>query len=65
VITDEVPTMDVNTLRTAVMVLSFACFAGIWAWAWARGNRARFAEAALLPFEDEATPAATREGGRS
>jgi cytochrome c oxidase cbb3-type subunit 4 len=42
--------MDVNDLRIAVTVVSFACFAGIVAWAWSRGNRSRFDEAALLPF---------------
>ena len=56
--------MDVNTLRIAVTVLSFACFAGIWAWAWARGNRARFDEAAQLPFAD-AEALSERDGGRA
>jgi cytochrome c oxidase cbb3-type subunit IV len=42
--------MDVNDLRIAVTVMSFACFAGIVAWAWSRKNRSRFDEAAMLPF---------------
>jgi cytochrome c oxidase cbb3-type subunit 4 len=46
--------MDVNTLRTAVTLLSLAAFIGIWRWAWARGNQVNFAEAAQLPLlEDE------------
>ena len=47
-------TLDVNDLRVAVTVLSFFAFAGIWAWAWSRKNAAGFAEAAQLPFVDEA-----------
>ena len=45
--------MDVNDLRIAVTVLSFACFAGIVAWAWSRKNRSQFDEAAMLPFAAE------------
>jgi len=45
--------MDVNELRVAVTVLSFAAFIGIFVWAWARRNAAGFAEAAQLPFQDE------------
>ena len=45
--------MDVNDFRSIVTVLSFVAFAGIVAWAWSRGNRARFDEAAQLPFAGE------------
>jgi cytochrome c oxidase cbb3-type subunit 4 len=45
--------MDVNDLRIAVTILSFACFAGIVAWAWSRKNKGQFDEAAMLPFVDE------------
>jgi cytochrome c oxidase cbb3-type subunit 4 len=48
--------MDINDLRSIVTVLSALVFAGIVAWAWQRGNRARFDEAAMLPFAEEATP---------
>jgi cytochrome c oxidase cbb3-type subunit 4 len=49
--------MDVNDLRIAVTLLSFACFAGVVAWALARRNRPAFDEAALIPFTvDEAAP---------
>jgi len=44
---------DVNHLRTAITVLSLLLFVGIWVWAWRRGNRARFDEAARLPFDGE------------
>jgi cytochrome c oxidase cbb3-type subunit IV len=42
--------MDINDLRVLVTLLSFGVFAGIVRWAWTRANRARFDEAALLPF---------------
>jgi cytochrome c oxidase cbb3-type subunit 4 len=45
--------MDVNDLRVIVTVLSLVTFIGIWAWAWSKKNRARFEEAARLPFQDE------------
>ena len=45
--------MDVNNLRVIVTVLSLVTFVGIWAWAWSKKNRARFEEAARLPFQDE------------
>ncbi len=46
--------MDVNDLRIAVTIMSFACFGGIVAWALSRKNKARFEDAAQLPFSDEA-----------
>lgn len=51
--------MDVNDLRSGVTVLSMLVFLGIAAWAWSRGNRARFDEAAQLPFAQDDG----REGG--
>ena len=45
--------MDINTLRIAVTVASFAIFVGILVWAWKRRNTADFREAANLPFEEE------------
>jgi len=45
--------MDVNTLRIAATLLSLACFLGIAAWAYASRNRARFDEAAALPFQQD------------
>jgi cytochrome c oxidase cbb3-type subunit 4 len=45
--------MDINDLRSIVTVVSLAAFVGIVAWAWSRNNRARFDEAAQLPFAEE------------
>ena len=45
--------MDINLLREAVTVLSFAGFLGIVAFAVHPGNRARFDEAARLPLDDD------------
>lgn len=45
--------MDITTMRVAVTVASFVCFLGIWVWAYSRRNRARFDEAAQLPFEQD------------
>ena len=54
--------MDVNDLRSIVTVMSAVAFAGIVAWALSRRNRARFDEAAQLPFaEDDAAAPQTRE----
>lgn len=55
--------MDVNILRIAVTVLSFAAFIGILVFAWSRRNAASFSEAAQLPFQDESVhlPVAGKE----
>ena len=45
--------MDINTLRIAATLVSFATFLGIAAWAYARRNRAGFDEAARIPFEQD------------
>ncbi|NMM77511.1 cbb3-type cytochrome C oxidase subunit 3 [Acidovorax sp. SRB_14] len=45
--------MDITTMRVVVTLASFACFAGIWVWAYSRRNRDRFDEAAQLPFEQD------------
>ncbi len=45
--------MDINDLRSIVTVVSLLTFLGIVAWAWSRGNRASFDEAARLPFADD------------
>ncbi|MDH3209604.1 MAG: cbb3-type cytochrome c oxidase subunit 3 [Burkholderiaceae bacterium] len=52
--------MDINDLRSAITLLSFAAFIGIVAWAWARSNRERFDEAAQLPLVDETGQEDTR-----
>ena len=45
--------MDIEDLRAAMTVLSFAAFLAIVAWAYGRGRSGRFGEAARLPFDDE------------
>jgi cytochrome c oxidase cbb3-type subunit 4 len=45
--------MDITTMRIVATLASMACFIGIWAWAYLGRNRAKFDEAARLPFEQE------------
>ncbi|MBC7622288.1 MAG: cbb3-type cytochrome c oxidase subunit 3 [Aeromicrobium sp.] len=47
--------MDLTTLRSAVTLLSFLVFVGIVYWALSAKNKARFDEAANLPFLDDDT----------
>jgi cytochrome c oxidase cbb3-type subunit 4 len=54
--------MDINIIREAVTVLSFALFVSIVGWAWSRGNRQRFVEAAQLPFDEDRPDALPRQG---
>ncbi len=46
--------IDLNLLRSAVTLVSMALFAAIVAWACSGRNAARFAQAAALPFGDDA-----------
>jgi cbb3-type cytochrome oxidase subunit 3 len=46
----------VNFVRTVLLAACFALFVGISLWALGRGRRARFAEAARLPLEEDALP---------
>lgn len=45
--------LDINTLREAVLLVSFALYVGIVAWAWSANKRADFAQAAELPFKTD------------
>jgi cytochrome c oxidase cbb3-type subunit 4 len=45
--------MDITTMRIVATLASFACFVGIWVWAYSRRNQSRFDEAANLPFNQE------------
>ena len=46
--------MDINTLRSAVTVVSLIVFVGIAVWAWSpRRNQEEFDKAANLPFEQD------------
>jgi cytochrome c oxidase cbb3-type subunit 4 len=57
--------MDINDIRSAVTAVGFIAFLWLVMWAFARRNRAGFAEAAQLPFQDEAVTASnkTQSGG--
>ena len=48
--------MDINDLRTIITALSLVVFAGIVYWAYSSSQRARFEEAANLPFADAELP---------
>ena len=53
--------MDINDLRSIVTVVSFLTFLGIIWFAYTKGNKQRFDEAANLPFaEHDDEDAATR-----
>lgn len=45
--------MDLALWRGGVTVVSLCIFVGIVWWAYGRNNKARFEEAAQLPFTDE------------
>jgi len=54
--------MDINDLRSITTVISMLTFVGIIWWAYARGNKGRFDEAANLPFagdDDKGAPSLT------
>ena len=53
--------MDIEDLRAVMTVVSFAAFLAIVAWAYGRGVKDRFSEAARLPFDDEPGAAASAE----
>jgi cytochrome c oxidase cbb3-type subunit 4 len=44
--------MDINVIRSAVTVLTFAAFIGIVWWAYRRRSQKEFEVAAQLPFAD-------------
>ena len=45
--------MDITTLRIVATLVCFVTFIGIAYWAYAERNRARFDEAARIPFEQD------------
>ncbi|KAF7599121.1 MAG: CcoQ/FixQ family Cbb3-type cytochrome c oxidase assembly chaperone [Candidatus Dactylopiibacterium carminicum] len=51
--------MDVNDLRSFLTLAGFVCFIAIAVWAYSRGARKGFDEAAMLPFADEEGERAT------
>lgn len=51
--------MDVNMLRTILLVLCLAAFLGIVWWAYSKKNTDRHTAAANLPFDDDPIHEAT------
>lgn len=47
--------MEINLLREAMTVVSFAAFVGVIVWAVHPRNKQGFEEAARLPFDEDAT----------
>lgn len=45
--------MNITSMRILATLVCFGLFLGIAAWAYARGNRGRFDEAARIPFEQD------------
>ena len=45
--------MDLNDIRSAVMVFSFAVFLGILRFTWSRRRRDEYSAAEQLPFQEE------------
>lgn len=59
--------MDIQTLRSIVTLISFVTFIGIVVWAYSRGRKAAFDEAAQLVFDDEDAiirSSAAKHGGK-
>ena len=52
--------MDINDLRSVFTVLGLLCFLGIVGWAFAKGSRKGFEEAANLPFTEPDDEGAAR-----
>lgn len=48
--------MDINDARSLITVLAFASFIGIVFWAYGRGRKQSFDEAAALPFNEDDRP---------
>lgn len=45
--------MDINDFRSLITVLGLLCFLGIVAWAYSKGSKKGFDEAANLPFAED------------
>lgn len=48
--------MDLNDARSVITVLAMLTFLGIIGWAYGRGRKTAFDEAAALPFSEEDQP---------
>ncbi|WP_227816999.1 cbb3-type cytochrome oxidase subunit 3 [Nitrogeniibacter aestuarii] len=56
--------MEINDLRSILTVIALLCFLGIVAWAYSKGAKKGFEEAAQLPFTDEDPPAGDKADGQ-
>ncbi|QID17199.1 cbb3-type cytochrome c oxidase subunit 3 [Nitrogeniibacter mangrovi] len=56
--------MEINDARSILTVLGFVCFLGICVWAYSKGAKKGFDEAAQLPFTDEDPPADHQDDGQ-
>jgi cytochrome c oxidase cbb3-type subunit IV len=45
--------MDVNVIRTLLMLACFFVFLGVAVWAYSGATKTRFSEAARVPLEDD------------
>ncbi len=55
--------MDINDLRSLVLVAVFAGFVGVWIWAWRKERKQDFDESANLPLEEDHMPS-NKQGER-
>ncbi len=56
--------MDINLARSLITALLFIIFIGIVLWAWSKGKRKDFEEAARLPLDDDLDEKLTAHKGR-
>ncbi|MDP1532457.1 MAG: cbb3-type cytochrome c oxidase subunit 3 [Burkholderiales bacterium] len=56
--------MDINLARSLITALLFIIFIGIVLWAWSKGKRKDFEEAARLPLDDDLPEERTDRKGR-
>ena len=56
--------MDINLARSLITALLFIIFIGIVLWAWSKGKRKDFEEAARLPLYDDLPEERTDRKGR-
>ncbi len=56
--------MDINLARSLITALLFIIFIGIVLWAWSKGKRKDFEEAARLPLDDDLDEKRTAHKGR-
>ena len=56
--------MDINDLRSVVTVAGLLCFLAIVAWAYGKGSKKGFEEAANLPFAEHDDQGATSQASQ-